>query len=159
MAPDAATLVRQDAPPSRQPRALATPPPPPSPPRAAPGPLSRNWALVLGLGWPTIIAIATAIEPAPANPDAPVPPLAAALGLIFAAALVVTVGAAAARRARAPMWSTMLGVLALGLVVACPVSGHHNFGAWWFGELALYGGMLAASLAALRAQGPPPAKP
>jgi hypothetical protein len=34
-------------------------------------------------------------------------------------------------------------------VVACPVSGHHAFGLWWYAELAVVVGMLGVSLAAL----------
>jgi hypothetical protein len=35
------------------------------------------------------------------------------------------------------------------LSVACPVSGHHPFGAWWFGQMACALGMVAASWIAL----------
>jgi hypothetical protein len=33
--------------------------------------------------------------------------------------------------------------------VACPVSGHHPFGAWWFGQMACALGMVGASWFAL----------
>ena len=35
------------------------------------------------------------------------------------------------------------------LSVACPVSGHHPFGAWWFGQMACAVGMLGGSVVAL----------
>ncbi|MGH9278560.1 MAG: hypothetical protein ACRD12_10720 [Acidimicrobiales bacterium] len=147
MAPDAATLVREETPVALSP---SPPPPPPAPVASRASALSRNWALVLGLGWPAGVAISTVLEPAPANPDAPVSAIAAVVGLIFTAGLLMAVATAAARKANAPVWSSLMGLFALGLVVSCPVSGHHGFGAWWIAELAVYGGMTAASLAALR---------
>jgi hypothetical protein len=41
------------------------------------------------------------------------------------------------------------GIIALGFTVTCPVSGHHTFGAWWYGQMALTLAMLGVSLAAL----------
>ena len=153
MAPDAATLVREDRP-AVTPPPPAEPPPPPPPPEPVlaerRGALSRNWALVLGLGWPAAVVISRAIQPAPANPEAALPLWAAVIELILTAGLLATVATAAGRRPQAAMFSAGLGVATLGLVVACPASGHHGFGAWWFAELALYGGLFAASMAALR---------
>jgi hypothetical protein len=34
--------------------------------------------------------------------------------------------------------------------IACPVSGHHPFGAWWFGQMACVLALVAASVVALR---------
>lgn len=145
--PDAATLVREETP------AVSSPSSPTSPPAAPPAAerrLSRNWALVLGIGWPVAVAIATALEPAPANPDAPVSAIAALIGLVFTVGLVAAVATAAGRNVRAPLFSMLFGVMALGLVVACPTTGHHGFGAWWVAELAVYAGMFAASVGAYR---------
>jgi hypothetical protein len=143
--PHAATLVREETPTVSSP-----PPPPPAVPPATERRLSRNWALILGIGWPVAVAIATALEPAPANPDAPVSAIAALIGLAFTAGLVAAVATAAGRHTRAPVISMLFGVMALGLVVACPATGHHGFGAWWAAELAVYSGMFAASVGAFR---------
>jgi hypothetical protein len=35
------------------------------------------------------------------------------------------------------------------LSVACPVSGHHPFGAWWYGQMACVLALVAASVVAL----------
>jgi len=32
----------------------------------------------------------------------------------------------------------------------CPVSGHHSFGAWWYGQMLCALGLVAISFAALR---------
>jgi hypothetical protein len=34
--------------------------------------------------------------------------------------------------------------------VACPVSGHHPYGAWWFGQMACALGLVGLSLLAIR---------
>ena len=50
-------------------------------------------------------------------------------------------------------WGLGVSVAAAGfftaLSVACPVSGHHPFGAWWFGQMACALGMGGASVVAL----------
>jgi hypothetical protein len=40
------------------------------------------------------------------------------------------------------------GIFTAG-IVACPVTGHHAFGSWWFGELACGLAILAVSAAAV----------
>ncbi len=38
----------------------------------------------------------------------------------------------------------------VAMAVACPVSGHHSFGAWWYGQMACALGLVAITVAALR---------
>ena len=51
----------------------------------------------------------------------------------------------------------------LAAVIACPVSGHHGFGAWWAGQMALCLGFVAVSTVAsaisLRSPEPAPRSP
>jgi hypothetical protein len=117
--------------------------------RVAPGALTPAWAGVLGFGWPLAIVLGMALEPAPADPNAPVPFIVALASLALFAALVATAVAAGNRHPAAAIGGVLTGLLSLGFVVSCPVSGHHTFGAWWFGEMALTLGMLGVSLAAL----------
>jgi hypothetical protein len=117
--------------------------------RLAPGLLTPGWAGVLGFGWPLAIVIGIALEPAPADPNAPVPAIVSLASLALFAALVATAVAAGNRHPSAAMGGVVTGLLSLGFVVSCPVSGHHTFGAWWFGEMALTLAMLGVSLAAL----------
>ena len=117
--------------------------------RLAPVLLTRGWAGVLGFGWPLAIVIGMALEPAPADPNAPVPAIVSLASLALFAALVATAVAAGNRHPSAAIGGLVTGLLSLGFVVSCPVSGHHTFGAWWFGEMALTLAMLGVSLAAL----------
>jgi hypothetical protein len=155
---DRATTI----PPAAEPSPDASPPrPAPAPPRRpaqaphrsrpeAPGELSDRWAAVLGIGWPLAIVASMVLEPTPADPDAPGPVLAelANLGLLFA--LVGTAIAAGVRHGAAAVGGVVTGLLVVALAIACPVSGHHAIGLWWFAELGILTSMLAVSGVALQ---------
>lgn len=112
-------------------------------------PLSRSWSVVLGVGWPLVVLASLALEPTPADPDAPVPLVIALASLGALAAVLATSVAAGLRHRAAAVTSVVSGLLLATFVVACPVSGHHELGLWWYAELALVVGMLGVSLAAL----------
>lgn len=118
-------------------------------PRPVTGLLTPTWAGILGFGWPLAIVAGMALEPAPANPEAATPVLVSLASLGLFAALVATTVAAGSRHPAAAIGGVVIGLLALGFVVTCPLSGHHTFGAWWFGEMALTLAMLGVSVAAL----------
>jgi hypothetical protein len=120
---------------------------PQSPPVS--GQLAPVWAGILGFGWPLALVIGGALQPAPAHPEAPVPVLVLLPELALFAALVATAVAAGNRHPSAAIAGVVTGILALAFTVMCPVTGHHTFGAWWFGEMALTLAMLGISLAAL----------
>jgi hypothetical protein len=131
---------------------LPTIPKAPKAPAVRSGSLLRTgWAVVLGLGWPISFAVALALEPAPAQPEAAPPSLIIELtGLALFTALVTTSVAAAVRhRAAATAAGVVVGLIAVTTSVICPVSGHHAIGTWWFAQLGLMVTMLAASVAAL----------
>jgi hypothetical protein len=117
------------------------------------GRLPWVWAAVLGLGWPVVTAISYAVEPAPSDPGA-VPGLFDALvSYAFLIGLVGTGVAASRRLPAAVTWSFLTGAVALGVTAACPSSGHHALGTWWFGQLAACVAMLGVTGAAtLRAR-------
>ncbi|HEX6424144.1 MAG TPA: hypothetical protein VFZ79_11735 [Acidimicrobiales bacterium] len=122
----------------------------PSPPvPAPPAQLRIAWAVALGVGWPLVVAVSTALEPAAAEPEAAPGPVVelAALGLF--AALLTTVVAAGLRHRAAPVAGVAAGIGFLTFAVLCPVTGHHTFGMWWVAEIGLVTAMLAASMAAL----------
>jgi hypothetical protein len=111
--------------------------------------LTTPWAAALGLGWPLAIITMIALEPAPADPGAPVPIVVEVGGLALYAALLMTAVAAGMRHRAAAGAATVAGLIAVTFTVACPVSGHHTYAPWWFAQLAVAAGMLAVSLAAL----------
>jgi xanthine/uracil permease len=92
---------------------------------------------------------AIALEPAPSDPDATAPLVVELASLGFLAALLVTAVAAGLHHRAAAVAGVVAGVLLATFTVACPVSGHHQVGLWWFGQLALVTGMLGVSLVAL----------
>jgi hypothetical protein len=155
---DRATTI----PPAAEPSTDASPPRlAPAPPRRpvqaqrrsrpeAPAELSDRWAAVLGIGWPLAIVASMVLEPTPADPDATGPVLAelANLGLLFA--LVGTAIAAGVRHGAAAVGGVVTGLLVVALAIACPVSGHHAIGLWWFAELGILTAMLAVSGVALQ---------
>jgi hypothetical protein len=111
--------------------------------------LTPTWAGILGFGWPLAIVASIALEPTPADPEAAVPVVVSLASVGLFAALVATAVAAGNRHPSAAIAAVVTGLLALGFTVSCPVSGHHTFGAWWFGQMALTLPMLGVSLAAL----------
>ncbi len=107
----------------------------------------------IGIAWLVAYAVAGALEPVTHKPE---PWYGVVLEVTFLGLLAATgTGLVMERR-----WGLMASLASAGfftaLSVACPVSGHHPFGAWWFGQMACALGMLGASFVAL---GRPPAPP
>jgi peptidoglycan/LPS O-acetylase OafA/YrhL len=71
------------------------------------------------------------------------------VGAFLVGLLATSVLAGTRQRAAAPA-AVITGLITVAMVVSCPVSGHHHFGAWWLAELALVLAMLAVSVAGLR---------
>jgi hypothetical protein len=101
----------------------------------------------LAVAWLVLAQIALALEPSTNKPE-PSYGILLELVMLFLIATMVT-GMVMQRR---------LGLVAsLGaagfftaLSVACPVSGHHPFGTWWYGQMACALGLVALSLVAIR---------
>jgi hypothetical protein len=119
------------------------------PPESA---LRPGWAAVLGVGWPLAFLIMLALEPAPADPQAAQPLAGTLLAVGFMAGLLLTSAAAGTRHRLAAGAATVTGVFALVGAAACPASGHHAYGAWWFAQMAVVIAMLGVSVAALGAR-------
>lgn len=125
----------------------------PAVPPAEPGAglLLPVWlAAAAALLGPVLAELCLAIEPAPAHPDAPEPVLAVVLGWLTLAAWLGAVVGALARRPVTLGWAAAGVALTGAMVVACPSTGHHTLGVWWYGQMALCAGALLASGAALR---------
>ena len=112
--------------------------------------LRFGWAVALGIGWPVVMALCVAIEPAPADPNAPVPLIVNLGGWALLFAMGAAAVAAARRLPAAIGFSALAGALALAFTISCPASGHHAYALWWFGELAFTLGMLAVTAVAAR---------
>jgi hypothetical protein len=116
------------------------------------GQMSPAWALAVALGWvAAVIVVEITVPPPPPATLAPDPFFVVALNTIWNLAFFGALAGAAARRRWGLAASAVGAVLALGLAVACPVSGHHeSVGLWWGLELAAFGGLAALSFAGLR---------
>jgi len=105
--------------------------------------IDRRWAAGIGVAWFVAYELAGALEPTTHRPE---PWYGVLLGVAFMGLLATTaVGLIMERR-----WGVVASLATAGfftaLSVACPVSGHHPFGAWWFGQMACALGMLGGSL-------------
>jgi hypothetical protein len=100
----------------------------------------------VGIAWFVAYEVAGSLEPVTHQPE---PWYGVALGVAFLALIAATAAGLIMQR----RWGLVVSVAAAGfftaLSVACPVSGHHPFGAWWFGQMACALGMMGGSVAAL----------
>ena len=138
-------------------RTVVTPGPvPPTPTVATPRQLERGWALLFGAGWPAVVLVMSAIEPAPQTKPSV---LVTTIGTVIGVALFMVVGGTVARAIRrspsAAAWSSGAGAVAVLATITCPLSGHHHgVGAWWYVQLGLALGMLVLSRFAADRPGP-----
>jgi hypothetical protein len=110
-------------------------------------PISTGAAVMLGATWYVLYSIGFAVEP---RTDAPQPLFADVLGIAGLGLLALMVVGLAVRR----RWGTLAALGGSGLflaqVVACPTTGHHPIGAWWFVQMTCAVALVAASGYALR---------
>jgi hypothetical protein len=110
------------------------------------GRINGGLAAGIGIAWFVAYQVAGSLEPVTHQPE-PWFGIALNVGLLGLIAVTAT-GLIMQRR-----WGLAVSVAAAlaftALSVACPVSGHHPFGAWWFGQMACALGMVGASVAAL----------
>ena len=96
--------------------------------------LTNGWALTLGLAWVAFNVLAAVLEPAPAQTTI------AWWESLVVMAQVGALGLVAAGLARRTSWAgaaSLAGATFFTVgVFACPATGHHAFGVWWFGEFA-----------------------
>jgi hypothetical protein len=117
--------------------------------RAKTDEIKTSWAAFLGVGWPLAIVLSEAIRPAPTDPNAAPSLLGQIVTIAVFGALIVTSFAAASRLRSAAVAGVVLGGIMLADSLACPLSGHHQFGLWVAADMALFTVMLGLSIAAL----------
>jgi hypothetical protein len=125
-------------------------------PRAPERPNTREWlqeridmgvAISVGVSWFVLTFIAGELEPAT---DRSEPLLGTLLGVFMTVLFFATLVGLAMRRRWGLVGSSGGAVIFTAMVVACPVSGHHPFGAWWYGELVCALALMVISFAALQ---------
>jgi len=103
--------------------------------------------LGVGIAWIVLMQIAFALEPA-SNHEVPVIGLVLELSMY---ALLATMIAGLVMQQRFGLVASLgAAVLATAASIACPVTGHHTFGSWWFGQMACVLALVAISAYALR---------
>jgi peptidoglycan/LPS O-acetylase OafA/YrhL len=103
--------------------------------------------LAVGIAWVVLMQIAFALEPA-SNHEVPVIGLLLELSMY---ALLATMVVGLVMQQRFGLVASLgAAVLATAASIACPVSGHHTFGSWWFGQMACVLALVAISAVALR---------
>jgi hypothetical protein len=112
--------------------------------------IDLRWAL-LGLVAMVGANIAAAmLEPAPANPNLPDPWFITLTATVVTLAMLGALGGLLARRRWGMALSLFSAAIAVAMVVACPLSGHHHFGLWWVGEVTCMAAWAGVSLAGVR---------
>jgi hypothetical protein len=109
--------------------------------------ISRTWAAGLGAAWYVLYVIAVMVEPTTHHEE---PAIAVVLSYAMLAGMVLMAAGLIARRRWGVVASLATAGLLTALAVACPTTGHHAIGAWWFVQLACAGGLVAGSVVALR---------
>lgn len=104
-------------------------------------------AVAVGAVWIVLSQIVAAIEPAPQESE---PLIGTLLAWSMFGILLTMLGGLALRRRWGLVASLGGAVLATSAAVACPTSGHHQFGTWWYGEMLCVLALVGASVAALR---------
>jgi hypothetical protein len=108
--------------------------------------LPVSWAVFAGLVGPAVAAFCLAVEPPPANPNAPEPLIATLLGTALLIAWGGAAIAAGLRRTSALTWASVVGGLSMAMTISCPLSGHHtSIGMWWISQFIVCGAAWAAA--------------
>jgi hypothetical protein len=108
--------------------------------------ISGGLAAGIGLAWFLAYQMAASLEPVTHRPE---PWYGVALGVAFLALIAATATGLVMQRRWGLAVSLAAAAFFTAMSVACPVSGHHPFGAWWFGQMACALGMVGASWFAL----------
>jgi len=99
-------------------------------------------AIAVAIAWFVLNEIAIALEPATSH-EVPV------IGVVLSTVMWVLVGAMVAglvvRRRWGLVASFAASVFLTAAAIACPTTGHHAMGAWWFGQMACALGLVAVT--------------
>jgi len=102
--------------------------------------------LVLAVAWFVLIQVAAAIEP-PARESEPF--IGVLLEITMYLLLATMVTGFVMQRRFGLVASLGAAVLATAASIACPISGHHQFGTWWYGQMACVLVLVGISVAAI----------
>ncbi len=104
----------------------------------------------VAIAWFVLLQVAMALEPVTHQPE---PSYGIALELVMWLLLATMIAGLVMQRRWGLVSSLGAAAFLTALSVACPVSGHHPFGAWWFGQMACVLALDAISVVAIRWSG------
>ncbi len=102
---------------------------------------------VVAVVWAVLFYLAMAVEPATSRSE---PVIGILLELSMWALFATMITGLVMQRRFGLVASLGAAVLATAASIACPISGHHQFGAWWFAQMACVLALVGVSVAALR---------
>jgi len=109
--------------------------------------ISSEVAIAVGVAWLVCYTIGSALEP---DTMRPVPVIGVVLGVALLVGILATAAGLIVRR----RWGLTASLASAGILVAssvaCPTTGHHTIGGWWFGQMLCAGALVAISFVALR---------
>jgi peptidoglycan/LPS O-acetylase OafA/YrhL len=111
------------------------------------GPISGVLAAFVGISWYALFALSAAIEPESSHE---VPVIGLVLGVALLAAMLATGIGLASRRRWGLVAALGASVLLLASAVACPTTGHHTIGTWWYFQMACSFAAVGLTTVALR---------
>jgi hypothetical protein len=114
------------------------------------GRIDGRLAAAVGLGWYVLFGIGQALEPAPHDPNAVPGWIEAAISVVLLALFAVMIPGLVSRRRWGVLGAVGAGVVYVAATIACPTTGHHEFGLWWIGEMGCASALLGGSVVALR---------
>jgi hypothetical protein len=101
---------------------------------------------VVGVAWFVLVQVAYLLEPRTTRPE---PAIGVLLEVTMYVLLATMITGFVMQRRFGLVAAVGAAVLATAAAIACPVTGHHTFGTWWFGEMACVLALLGISVAAL----------
>jgi hypothetical protein len=109
-------------------------------------PIDGRLGAVVGVAWFVLVQVVYLLEPAS---NRPVPFIGVLLEIAMYVLLAIMITGLVMQRRFGLVASLGASVLATAAAIACPVTGHHTFGAWWFGEMACVLALVGISVGAL----------
>jgi peptidoglycan/LPS O-acetylase OafA/YrhL len=104
----------------------------------------------VGIAWLVLLQVAFALEPTTHQPEP-------SYGVVLELTMWLLIATMATGLVMQRRWGLVASLAAAGfltaLSIACPISGHHPFGAWWYGQMACVLALGAISVVALRWSG------
>ena len=101
---------------------------------------------VVGVAWFVLVQVAYLLEPRANRPE---PVIGVLLEVTMYVLLATMITGLVMQRRFGLVAAVGAALLATAASIACPVTGHHTFGTWWFGQMACVLALLGVSVAAL----------